>query len=177
MLKLRAFGIWKSHVPWDDRWDTDGILFDLPSSGTVSASRRPPWAPESVIIANKHATGMSMFSELRRDPRLRDLLITQITTFIRVLSVLKNDIVLGQPASVTPDAAPPSLPPSIHTFVSDATGIPFESVLNLWDLVKEDIWAIHHSDTKLSTSEEELFRMHGWKLGLSEYSFGPVYQV
>ncbi|KAJ7320903.1 hypothetical protein DFH08DRAFT_713634, partial [Mycena albidolilacea] len=89
-------------------------------------------------------------------------------------SVLKNDIVLGQPASIIPDAAPPSLPPSIHTFVSDATGVPFESVPNLWNLVKEDIWAIHDSDTKLSTSEEELFRMHGWKLGLSKYSFSSL---
>ncbi|KAJ7354118.1 hypothetical protein DFH08DRAFT_691424 [Mycena albidolilacea] len=116
---------------------------------------------------------MSMFSELRRDPRLRDLLLTQITTFIRVLSVLKNDIILGQSASIIPDAAPPSLPLSIHTFVSDATGVPFESVPNLWNLVKEDIWVIHDSDTKLSTSEEELFRMHGWKLGLASLTLYP----
>ncbi|KAF8212801.1 hypothetical protein K438DRAFT_1805108 [Mycena galopus ATCC 62051] len=120
---------------------------------------------------------MSMFSELLRDPQLRDHSLTHITTFIRLLSVLKNDIILGQPASITPDAAPPSLPPSVHAFISDATGLPFESVPNLWDLVKEDIWAVHHSDTKLSTSEEELFRTHGWKLGLSKQFFCPGYRV
>jgi hypothetical protein len=85
---LRAFGIWKSHVLWDNQWDADGILFEFQSSGTVLASRRCPWAPESIIIATKQATGMSMFSELQCDPQLRDLLLTQITTFICVLSVL-----------------------------------------------------------------------------------------
>ncbi|KAJ7194926.1 hypothetical protein GGX14DRAFT_677641, partial [Mycena pura] len=87
---------------------------------------------------------------------------------MRLLSILKDDILLCQPHFVPTDAPPPFLPPSVQVFASKAVDIPYESVQTLWDCLQDDVWAL--CNTKLSPTEEELFRAHGWSLGLSESS-------
>ncbi|KAJ7205836.1 hypothetical protein GGX14DRAFT_644475 [Mycena pura] len=111
---------------------------------------------------------MSYLAALRRDAGVPYLSFTQISTFTRLLSVLKDDILLCQPHFVPTDsdAPPPFLPRSVQIFVSKAAGIPNESVSPLWDALQDDVWAL--CDTKLSPTEEALFRSYGWSLGLSE---------
>jgi hypothetical protein len=111
---------------------------------------------------------MSVFSAVRRDPDLRDLSLTHIMMFTCLLSVLKNNIMLYQPNYITTlDVPLPSLPPVIHLFVSNAADIPSDAVSKLWEFLKDDVWFL--CDTRLSAEEEELFRVYGWKAGLSEY--------
>ena len=112
---------------------------------------------------------MSLLADLtglRRDTSLHDLTVAQLSTFMRVLSLLKNDILLCQPQNVSTDAPPSFLPPTIHLFALEALSIPADAIPKLWDVLKDDVWTL--CDTKLSTTEENLFREHGWKLGLSE---------
>ncbi|KAJ7146027.1 hypothetical protein C8R44DRAFT_756393 [Mycena epipterygia] len=56
----------------------------------------------------------------------RSLSLAQTLCFTRLLSVLKRDILLVQPANVTTgtEEAPLVLPPSITEFVADAVGVP-----------------------------------------------------
>ncbi|KAJ7630261.1 hypothetical protein FB45DRAFT_792746 [Roridomyces roridus] len=114
---------------------------------------------------------MSPFCALRRDPLLQNLTFTQISLFIRLLSVLKNDITLCQPVYVAPDVPPPFLPAVVAEFVCDAVEIAVEAVCSLWDLFKDDVWC--SCDTKLSAHEEGLFREHGWKVGLTSLTLYP----
>jgi hypothetical protein len=110
---------------------------------------------------------MSIFSAVQRDPDLWGLSLTHIMAFTRLLSVLKNNIMLCQPNYITAlDVPPPSLPPVIHLFVSNVGDIPLDAVSKLWEFLKEDVWSL--CDTRLSAEEEELFRVYGWKAGLSE---------
>ncbi|KAF8143193.1 hypothetical protein K438DRAFT_2029721 [Mycena galopus ATCC 62051] len=87
---------------------------------------------------------MSIFSALRRDPQLKDLSLTHLFTFIRLLSVIKNDIVLCQPTSIATDTVPLSLPPVVHEFISNAADVPFDSVPKLWPFLKDEVWALRH---------------------------------
>ncbi|KAJ7350894.1 hypothetical protein DFH08DRAFT_695269 [Mycena albidolilacea] len=115
---------------------------------------------------------MSVFSAVRRDPDLRHLSLTHLMTFTRLLSVLKNDIILCQPNYITAlDVPPPSLPPVIHLFVSNAADIPSDTVSKLWEFLKDDVWFL--CDTRLSAEEEELFRVYGWKAGLTSLTLYP----
>ncbi|KAJ7190358.1 hypothetical protein GGX14DRAFT_579894 [Mycena pura] len=101
---------------------------------------------------------------LRRDANLHDLSFAQLSTFTRLLSLLKNDILLCQPHNISTDAPPSFLPPTVRLFASGALGVPADAVPKLWDALKDDVWAL--CDTTLSATEENLFREHGWKLGL-----------
>jgi hypothetical protein len=87
-------------------------------------------------------------------------------TFTRLLSVLKADITLCQPVNVSTTEAPAFLPPTIATFVSNATGIEHDAILKCWVLLNDDVWALPRPE--LSADEEDLFRMHGWALGISK---------
>ncbi|KAJ7216431.1 hypothetical protein GGX14DRAFT_358771 [Mycena pura] len=111
---------------------------------------------------------MSYLAALQCDAGVPELSFTQVSTFMRFLSILKDDILLCQPHFVPTDAPPPFLPPSVQVFTSKAVDIPYESVQTLWDCLQDDVWAL--CNTKLSPTEEELFRAHGWSLGLSESS-------
>ncbi|KAJ7705520.1 hypothetical protein B0H17DRAFT_1193183 [Mycena rosella] len=54
---------------------------------------------------------MAFFAAFRRDLQLQDVTFTQIMTFTRLLSLLKHDITLSQPASICATTAPSVLPP------------------------------------------------------------------
>ncbi|KAK7016060.1 hypothetical protein R3P38DRAFT_3569699 [Favolaschia claudopus] len=114
---------------------------------------------------------MSVFGALRRDPQLQALTMSHIFLFTRLLSVLKNDIMLCQPVGIPVDIAPPLLPEVVSGFIATAVEISLESVGKLWELLKEDVWFL--SDTKLSPTEEDLFRVHGWKVGLTSLTLYP----
>ncbi|KAJ6564238.1 hypothetical protein B0H19DRAFT_893977, partial [Mycena capillaripes] len=95
----------------------------------------------------------------------------QIIPFTHLLSVIKNNIVLCQPICIATDTPPPVLPPSVRTFISNAAEISFDSIPKLWGLLKEDVWSLW--DTKLSAMEENLFWVHGWKLGITSMTLYP----
>ncbi|KAF7333433.1 hypothetical protein MVEN_02359200 [Mycena venus] len=108
---------------------------------------------------------MAFFAALQREPDLKGINITQIITFTRLLSLLKHDIILCQPVNISTTEPPDFLPPTIRTFISEATGIGFDTIPKCWHLLKEDIW--ESPQPQLSAEEENLFRENGWKMGIN----------
>ncbi|KAJ7758979.1 hypothetical protein DFH07DRAFT_958123 [Mycena maculata] len=111
---------------------------------------------------------------LGRDESFASISFTQMIAFTRLLSVIKPDISLCQPINISIDEAPDFLPPSISAFVSEATGIPPEQVPACWSVLKDEIWSA--SGPELSTEERELFKVHGWKHGIS-WGVAPVWST
>jgi hypothetical protein len=112
---------------------------------------------------------MALGYTLRRlacHPTLFSLTLDQISTFIRLASVLKRDIQQPQPITHTNQSAPLVLPPSISQFLTDATGIPADSMGDCWDILKDEVWL--SQVLPVSEHDEELFRVHRWKWGMSE---------
>jgi hypothetical protein len=109
---------------------------------------------------------MTFFDVLRGSPELRGLSLCQIISFTRLSSVLKNEIVLCQPSNVTRDAAPAVLSPAIVLFLANTVDISPDSIPYCWDKLKDEIWEQPAADP-LTEQEEDLFRKHGWKIGIS----------
>ncbi|KAJ7104650.1 hypothetical protein C8R44DRAFT_639958 [Mycena epipterygia] len=103
----------------------------------------------------------------------RGLSLAQTLCFSHLLSVLKWDILLVQPVNVSTgtEEAPLVLPPSITAFIADAVEIPESSVARFWTRLKDDIWNL--PEPTLSDHEEELFREHGWKRGITSLTMYP----
>ncbi|KAJ7089594.1 hypothetical protein C8R44DRAFT_892286 [Mycena epipterygia] len=114
---------------------------------------------------------MTLFSALQRDPDTTQISLAQIMSFTRLLSTLKHDITLCQPINVPTSHAPAFLPPTIATFISQATDVSLATVPKCWRLLKDDVWSL--SQPKLSSEEEDLFRKHGWKLGITSTTLFP----
>ncbi|KAJ7216341.1 hypothetical protein GGX14DRAFT_391184 [Mycena pura] len=99
------------------------------------------------------------------------LTLAQALLFSRLLSLLKDDILLVQPLRVSTDEAPTILPPSVSEFMADAVGIALDSVASCWKKMKKDIWKL--PIPTLSEEEEELFRKYGWRRGITSFSLYP----
>ncbi|KAJ7911867.1 hypothetical protein B0H13DRAFT_2327996 [Mycena leptocephala] len=76
-----------------------------------------------------------------KDPVFQALTLTQTITFIRLLSLLKANIILVRPYYILTTGAPLVLPVSITTFVAESTGIYIDAIMGCWDILKVDIWA------------------------------------
>ncbi|KAJ7363872.1 hypothetical protein DFH08DRAFT_798334 [Mycena albidolilacea] len=129
-----------------------GIVGGISPNKQAKGIKLPSTA--SIQHPARRAYTTALFSALRHDTDLQDLSFTQISTAICLLP------------------APSHLPPSIHTFVSEAVGILYDQVPKLWSCLKGDIWAL--SGTKLSPAEQELFRVYGWRQGLMALTLYPL---
>ncbi|KAJ7233808.1 hypothetical protein C8J57DRAFT_1532130 [Mycena rebaudengoi] len=110
---------------------------------------------------------MPFFDILRADLVLRDLDFRQILSLTHLLSLLKNDILLAQPSQVNIVAPPLVLPPAIVKFISDTTNLSEDNIKSCWAALKEEVWVLP-TPAKFSAKEEDQFRVHGWKCGLSK---------
>jgi hypothetical protein len=111
---------------------------------------------------------MPVFAVLQEDPILQRLDLHQILQFLRLSSILKNDINLCQPARVSVEEAPDVLPPSVASFLSDATEIPLQNIDHCWDVLKNDAWGYPSSDSVIQ-EDEQIFVEYGWAGGLCKY--------
>jgi hypothetical protein len=66
--------------------------------------------------------------------------LNTIVHFVNLASRLKDDILLTQPAFVSPLQPPSTLPPSARQFLSDACGLPPPDIDCCWDTLKGVIW-------------------------------------
>jgi hypothetical protein len=71
---------------------------------------------------------------------LRQLTLGQIVHFVTLASRLKDDILLTQPAHISPLQPPDVLPPSITSFLSDCCGLSEDLVDSCWDVLKDMAW-------------------------------------
>ncbi|KAJ7864379.1 hypothetical protein B0H13DRAFT_2353697 [Mycena leptocephala] len=108
---------------------------------------------------------MSVLPRLK-DPVFQVLTLTQTITFIRLLSLLKDDMILMQPYYILTREAPLVLPVSITAFVAESTGIHIDAIMGFWDILKEDMWASPTPEQK-NQDNESLFEHHGWSQGIS----------
>jgi hypothetical protein len=104
---------------------------------------------------------------LQRHESLRAITIDQLITFLNHCSLLKRDILLPQPHSQSANQAPFVLPPSVSAFLSKSTGIPLECMHDCWTILRDIAWDFL-APTQRYGSDMELFRLHGWKHGLSK---------
>ncbi|KAL0954922.1 hypothetical protein HGRIS_003855, partial [Hohenbuehelia grisea] len=97
-----------------------------------------------------------------------------LMTLMRLAAVLKRDILLPQPINTPHDQAPKYLPPTIEAFLADALGILAKDVRYCWSAIKEEVWDM--PTVVLTAVEEEMFKVHGWKRGLTSRSLYPPSQ-
>ncbi|KAJ7759415.1 hypothetical protein DFH07DRAFT_1023762 [Mycena maculata] len=102
---------------------------------------------------------------------LKTLSFKQTLRFTRLLSNLKNDIILVQPSRILTTEAPAVLPPSIKTFLAAALVISEELVVTTWKSLRHDIWDL--PSEALSEEDEGLFRAHGWKVSITSLTIYP----
>jgi hypothetical protein len=103
---------------------------------------------------------MSVLDRLK-DPVFQEPSLSQTLTFIRLLSLLKDDIILTQPYYIPTTEAPLVLPASIAAFVAESTGIHIDAIAGCWNSLKEDIWA-SPTPEQTNQDDESLFEYHDW---------------
>jgi hypothetical protein len=94
--------------------------------------------------------------------------MVQLMAFINHVSLLRCSIELTQPAAEPTDTAPLAIPQSIASFLAQSIGISIRDVADAWNISKDTIWEM---DTVVQRDQvdEDAFREHGWRLGVSEF--------
>ncbi|KAF8075121.1 hypothetical protein FPV67DRAFT_1575453, partial [Lyophyllum atratum] len=100
--------------------------------------------------------------------------LRQIILFSRLLSNLKNDILLTQPIQVTTTSAPQVLPSPIIGFLEEALVLDGATVVTLWNELKDEVWAMEKGE--LSENDEQIFHKYGWKSGITSLTLYPPTQ-
>jgi hypothetical protein len=91
-----------------------------------------------------------------------DISLHQLFSFVTLISRLRDDILLAQPANVSASVAPAILPPVIVEFISSCCDLPEDAVDCIWGVLKDMVWnGGYHQDTLGS------FFKHGLERGLS----------
>jgi hypothetical protein len=96
---------------------------------------------------------------------LQFLNASKILHFFTLTPLLKRDIMTVQPHFVSPEAAPLLLPQIFVDFLAESLELSQDNVCALWGAYRHDIWAIN--PTTQTTEIWDLFRIHGWKRGIS----------
>ncbi|KAF7318189.1 hypothetical protein HMN09_00327100 [Mycena chlorophos] len=100
-------------------------------------------------------------------PLLAPIPLEILNNLMRMLGVMKNDILLAQPHHIDHTQAPPLLAPLIIDFLSAATAMPVDAISTFWDVFRDAIWAA--PKPTLSNDEKQKFMQYG-----SEFGFGTL---
>jgi hypothetical protein len=120
------------------------------------ADKDHPTAPMRLIRA---------LENLEKHPVLRKLTLNDMIQYARLISHLKNDILLPQPLEQSdPDVPPDVLPLSLVDFLSLALKIEQEFIQDSWDILKYYVWEC--ATVPLIYEDFELFRVFGWSRGI-----------
>ena len=102
---------------------------------------------------------------LQKHPVLQKLTLNHVLQYARLISHLKNDILLPQPLEQSdPNIPPDVLPLNLVNFLSLALKIEEEFVQDSWDILKYYVWEC--STGPLVYKDFELFRQFGWSWGI-----------
>ncbi len=109
-----------------------------------------------------------MLKDLHVLPIWCDIGLNTVIQYARLVSHLKEDILLPQPVDQSNVNEPPEiLPPTIAKFLAFAMGTPVEHMQASWDVLKGYLWSCHK--VPLLDEDYEAFKVFGWQLGLSSY--------
>ena len=107
-----------------------------------------------------------LVSRLESNSTLRCLTLDGITTFTRITSRLKRDILQLQPIEESDPGTPPHfLPENVQMFLAGCMGIPLSDIDYLWKASRSYIWDIPLMP--LMDEDFSVFKVIGWKYGLS----------
>jgi hypothetical protein len=110
---------------------------------------------------------VELLAQLQTHPILRYLTLDGITTFVRLITHLKRDILQPQPINESnPTNAPTVLPQPIASFLGKALSIPVEVMDDCWTILRSYSWEM--PVTPLMQDDYDLFKQWGWQCGLSE---------
>jgi len=110
---------------------------------------------------------VSVLEALHVLPILQEISLHTVIQYSRLVSHLKEDILLPQPVDQSNISEPPKiLPPTIAKFLALATGIPVEHMQESWGVLKEYLWSCP-TKVPLLDKDYEAFKAFGWQLGLS----------
>ena len=110
--------------------------------------------------------------ELSADPvLLSNLTLHQIFSFITLISRLKDDIILTQPAHMSASTAPAVLPPAIVDFIASCCNLTEGDVDRIWEVLRDTIWHQAHNYRQEDTMAA--FTEHGHEHGLTFYTLFP----
>lgn len=107
---------------------------------------------------------------LSQHPELKEMSYIVLTRFLRCASMLKDDILLPQPHTISTISPPNVLPPGITEFLSRSFEISHDSVNLLWDAVKHIAWTLPSDDEERKVIEA-IFQHHGQDQGIGEYLY------
>jgi hypothetical protein len=110
----------------------------------------------------------SIFSALNHNPELKDLSYIAFQRLLHCASALKDDILQPQPHTAPVTAALDVLPPIITEFLSDSFHITLDAVDQLWDAVKDIVWALP-TEVEEREAIEAMFLLHGKDRGLGTF--------
>jgi hypothetical protein len=110
---------------------------------------------------------ISVLEALHVLPIWCDIGLDTVIQYARLVSHLKQDILLPQPVDQSVDKPPEILPPTIAKFLALAMGIPVEHMQAGWDVLKGYLWSC--LKVPLVDEDYEAFKVFGWQLGLSSY--------
>ncbi|KAF8056266.1 hypothetical protein FPV67DRAFT_650208 [Lyophyllum atratum] len=93
--------------------------------------------------------------------------LRQLLQFVTLVSTLRDDILLVQPAYVSAADPPEILPPTVKIFLGNSCNITGECVDDCWETLRSTIW--HGVDVNINKE----FAQHGHLLGLSARTLYP----
>ncbi len=97
--------------------------------------------------------------DILKHPVIYDLDLEVITTFIRLLHHLRHEIILQIPSLIGKPQAPYRLPQYIHVLLSRFLELDDNTTLELWDCLKEHVWAITPVNTGTTLTPVELQKL------------------
>ena len=110
---------------------------------------------------------VELLTQLQAHPILRHLTLDGITTFVRLITHLKRDILHPQPINESnPTNAPTFLPQPITKFLGEALSIPIEAMDDCWEILRVYAWEM--PTMPFMQEDYDLFKKWGWQCGLSE---------
>lgn len=98
------------------------------------------------------------------------LSIEKVMDFIRLGTLLKQDILATQQPNHNPDTSPTELPQDIRLFLSSATELEEKYVDGCWEALRDVIWRY---DTNAQTSFALRFEAYGLSKNLSKSWLHP----
>ena len=151
--------------------------FLLPLSGRNVQPLCGSDAGFSNLNLNHHPSRAASFMDRLAEiiPRLQGhsalyavLTLTSLYRFLTAGSLIKNDVILTQPAEVDATSPPEFLPLSAKLLLSRICSIPLHCISPCWDALRQLVWDAELQD-KLTRDPDELFQDHGTDLGFSTY--------
>lgn len=95
---------------------------------------------------------------------IHGLSLETILTFVTLVSAVKEDIILAQPATYDVSTPPDFMPPSVSLFLGSTCSLTQNLVRICWSALKHDIWQGRFT---LQHNTHSLFEQFGYPHGLS----------